>query len=167
MALLGWSTDSHSCTVAPRPIWGQPAIIYIGPFLLFLQISILLTRLAKISQSIIRDRQYSYSLSQTLSKPTYANPNHIPAKQDEVSHQHPPPYPHGRTALAMPAPEAEPLEERAATLEKRQSCKRVRRFWPDQKGVCVDTRGAHPCDGGALYTGLCPNTPNHIICCIN
>ncbi|KAI4175122.1 MAG: hypothetical protein LQ343_001883 [Gyalolechia ehrenbergii] len=41
--------------------------------------------------------------------------------------------------LGMPAPEAEPLEERAAALEKRQSCKRVRRFLPDQSGVCVDT----------------------------
>ncbi|KAL9008577.1 MAG: hypothetical protein Q9173_006315 [Seirophora scorigena] len=40
-------------------------------------------------------------------------------------------------ALAMPAPEAE-AEVAAAMLEKRQSCKRVRRFRRDQYGVCVD-----------------------------
>ncbi|KAL8645741.1 MAG: hypothetical protein Q9210_006539, partial [Variospora velana] len=41
------------------------------------------------------------------------------------------------TALAMPAPEAEAEPAPGATLEKRQSCKRVRRFLPDQSGVCV------------------------------
>ncbi|KAI4098815.1 MAG: hypothetical protein LQ345_007500, partial [Seirophora villosa] len=45
------------------------------------------------------------------------------------------------TAFAMPAPEAEAeAEVAAATLEKRQSCKRVRRFLPDQSGVCVDSK---------------------------
>lgn len=73
------------------------------------------------------------------------------------------------TALALPAPEAEAdlLEERGAALEKRQSCKRVRRFRRDQNGICVDTRGANSCNGGSLYTGLCPGTPNYVLCCIN
>ncbi|KAL8838632.1 MAG: hypothetical protein Q9170_002078 [Blastenia crenularia] len=65
------------------------------------------------------------------------------------------------TALAMPAPEAEP-----AALEKRQSCKRKLRFRPDQNGICVDTRQANSCNGGAIYTGLCPGTPNYVLCCI-
>ncbi len=68
------------------------------------------------------------------------------------------------TVLAMPAP-AEQLEERA-DLEKRQSCKRVRRFAVDQYGICVDTRQANHCTGGATYAGFCPGTPNYVLCCI-
>ncbi|CAF9908097.1 MAG: hypothetical protein HETSPECPRED_007984 [Heterodermia speciosa] len=69
------------------------------------------------------------------------------------------------TALAMPAPEEGSLEERG-NLEKRQSCKRKLRFRPDQNGICVDVRQANSCNGGTLYTGLCPGTPNYVICCI-
>ncbi|KAI4108505.1 MAG: hypothetical protein L6R37_000941 [Teloschistes peruensis] len=68
------------------------------------------------------------------------------------------------TAIAMPA---EVIEERDAhMLEKRQSCKRKLRFRPDQNGVCVDTRQANSCNGGAIYTGLCSGTPNYVLCCI-
>ena len=73
------------------------------------------------------------------------------------------------TALAMPAPadglESLSLEARGATLEKRTSCKRHLRFRPDQDGICVDTRQANSCNGGSLYTGLCPGA-NHVLCCI-
>ncbi|KAL8723960.1 MAG: hypothetical protein Q9181_007054 [Wetmoreana brouardii] len=68
------------------------------------------------------------------------------------------------TALAMPAPEPE-IDERGL-LEKRQSCKRKLRWRRDQNGICVDTRQANSCNGGAIYTGLCHGTPNYVLCCI-
>ena len=74
------------------------------------------------------------------------------------------------TALAMPAPadgleSSLSLETRGAALEKRASCKRRLRFRPDQDGICVNTRQANSCNGGSLYTGLCPGA-NYVLCCI-
>ena len=69
------------------------------------------------------------------------------------------------TATPCHSPGEGSFEERG-NLAKRQSCKRKLRFRPDQNGVCVDTRSANPCRGGALYTGLCPGTPNYVLCCI-